>query len=191
MFYCGYSNCDLANGPGARVSIFTSGCSLKCHGCSNPESHDRYYGAEFDEDAKARLIKDLGNSYIEGLSILGGDPLEPYNVYDVTELCKEVKERYPDKTIWLWTGRKKEKVENLPIMRYLDVVVSDPYIEKFNTGKCKYRGSSNQRVWLATTGKPYDAEPLEDEHHMNEQLTENGGEIKGEASGSCSIACGV
>ena len=191
MFYCGYSNCDLANGPGARVSIFTSGCSVGCKNCSNPESHDRYYGKEFDAESKEKLLKDLGNSYIKGLSILGGDPLEPYNVDDVTALCKEVKEKYPEKTIWLWTGRKKEKVEHLPIMQYLDIVVSDPYIEKFNTGKCKYRGSSNQRVWWAKTGEPYTDEPLEDEHHMNEQLTENGGEIKGTASGSCSLTCGV
>ena len=191
MRYHGYSNCDLANGPGARVSLFVQGCSLHCSGCFSPDTWDENGGEEFDEDAKARLMKDLGNSYITGLSLLGGDPLEPYHLDDVTELCKEVKERYPDKTIWLWTGRKKEKVENLPIMRYLDVVVSDPYIEKFNTGKCKYRGSSNQRVWWAKTLEPYTNEPLEDDHHMNEQLTENGGEIKGETSGSCSIACGA
>ena len=97
MYYCGYSNCDLANGPGARVSLFTSGCSLNCKFCSNPESHDRYYGAEFDDEAKAQLLKDLGNSYIQGLSILGGDPLEPYNVDEVTALCKEIKEKYPSR----------------------------------------------------------------------------------------------
>lgn len=194
MRYHGYSNCDLANGPGARVSLWCQGCSMQCSGCFSPDTWDRFGGAEFDETVKAQLLKDLGNSYIQGLSILGGDPLEPYNVDEVTALCKEIKEKYPTKTIWLWTGRKKEKVENLPIMQYLDVVVSDPYIAKFNNGRCKYRGSSNQRVWWAKTGKPYDAEPLEDEHHMNEQLTENGGEIKGEASGSasgsCSLTCG-
>lgn len=190
MRYHGYSNCDLANGPGARVSLWCQGCSMQCSGCFSPDTWDQFGGAEFDETVKAQLLKDLGNSYIQGLSILGGDPLEPYNVDEVTALCKEIKEKYPTKTIWLWTGRKKEKVENLPIMQYLDVVVSDPYIAKFNNGRCKYRGSSNQRVWWAKTGKPYDAEPLEDEHHMNEQLVENGGEIKGEASGSCSLTCG-
>lgn len=190
MRYHGYSSCDLANGRGARVSLWCQGCETHCAHCFSPETWDRNGGEPFTEEVKERLLRDLSNSYIQGLSILGGDPLEPYNVDDVTALCKEVKEKYPTKTIWLWTGRKKEKVENLPVMQYLDVVVSDPYIAKFNNGRCKYRGSSNQRVWWAQTGKPYDAEPLEDEHHMNEQLTENGGEIKGEASGLCSLTCG-
>lgn len=160
MNYCGYSPCDLANGVGARVSLFVSGCSLHCKGCFSPSTWDRNYGKEFDTPAKERLFDDLSNKFIAGLSILGGDPLEPYNIEPITQLCKEIKEKFPEKTIWLWTGRKKEKVINLPIMQYLDIVVSGPYIEKYNTNNTKYRGSSNQEIWWAKNGEPYESENL-------------------------------
>ena len=76
MFYCGYSNCDLANGHGARVTLFVSGCEKHCKNCFSPSSWNRYAGNPFDEDMKVKLFKDLSNSYIEGLSLLGGEPLE-------------------------------------------------------------------------------------------------------------------
>lgn len=175
MRYHGYSNCDLANGHGARVTLFVQGCSLHCKGCFSPATWDKDGGKPFTDVEKNRLFKDLSEPYIEGLSLLGGDPLEPYNVEEVTELCREVKERFPNKTIWLWTGRTKKHVENLPIMQFLDVVVSEPYVEKFNNNRTKYRGSSNQKVWWAKTKEPYTDEILETENTQNrnvEKVTE-------------------
>ena len=154
MNYIGYSNCDLANGEGARVSLFVSGCTMRCKGCFSKESWDFEAGKPFDSLMVQRVLKDLSSSYIKGLSILGGDPLEEANIETVTELCRKVKEIYPHKTIWLWTGRKKEKVEVLPIMQYLDIVISEPFIEKYKFNG-KYMGSSNQKIWIAKTGEPY------------------------------------
>lgn len=170
MNYCGYSNCDLSNGHGARVSLFVSGCEKHCKNCFSPSSWDRFYGKPFDEEMKAKLFKDLSDPYIEGLSLLGGDPLETYNIEEVTELCHEVKERFPNKTIWLWTGLKKEKVLGLPIRKYLDVVISDPYVEKFKF-KGRYMGSSNQRIWNASDGSPYNEDGgMLNEHSSKEYV---------------------
>lgn len=171
MKYSGYSSCDLANGSGARVSLFVSGCEIHCHNCFSPSTWDRNNGLPFDDKAKERLFNDLSNSYIDGLSLLGGDPLEAYNVDEVTELCKEVKKRFPNKTIWLWTGRTKKHVDHLPIMQYLDVVISEPYVDKLNSNKTRYRGSTNQKIWWAKTGEAYTDETLESEHNQNKQPT--------------------
>lgn len=157
MNYCGYSNCDLANGRGARVTIFISGCSLHCKNCFSPSSWDPNAGEPFTEQTKEKLFKDLSNSYVDGLSVLGGDPLESYNFEEVTNLCKEVKEKFPNKSIWLWTGRKKEKVEKLDICKYVDIIISEPYIDHLNF-KGKYMGSSNQKIWWAKNGNPYEDE---------------------------------
>ena len=162
MNYIGYSSCDLANGEGARVSLFVSGCTMRCKGCFSVDSWDFEAGKPFDNIMVNKVLKDLSNSYIKGLSILGGDPLEEKNIDTVFELFKKVNESYPDKTIWLWTGRKKEKVENLPIMKYLDIVISEPFIEKFKFNG-KYMGSSNQKIWYAKDGSKYDI-CLESEH---------------------------
>ena len=155
MNYSGLSLCDLASGPGARVSLFVSGCTVRCPNCYNPEAWDFNYGKPFDDQTKQKIIDRLKNDYIAGVSILGGDPLEPENIETVTEFCKQLKQLYPNKSIWLWTGRTKHKVENLPIMQYIDVVCSEPYVDKL---KCNghYYGSSNQKVWWAKTKQPYD-----------------------------------
>ena len=170
MFISGFSPCDLANGDGARVSLFVSGCSLHCKGCFSPETHNRNYGQEFDTDFKEKVFKALENKYIKGLSLLGGDPLEDYNLDEVTELCKEVKAKFPQKTIWLWTGRKQSYVQSLSIIEYLDVVISEPYIEKKQCNG-KYFGSSNQKIWWAKTGEPFDVQ-LETEHSVKYEKAE-------------------
>lgn len=170
MNYCGYSNCDLANGRGARVTIFISGCSLHCKNCFSPSSWDPNAGEPFTEQTKEKLFKDLSNSYVDGLSVLGGDPLESYNIEEVTNLCKEVKEKFPNKSIWLWTGRKKEKVEKLDICKYVDIIISEPYIDHLNF-KGKYMGSSNQKIWWAKNGKPYEDEgDMYNEHSSKEYV---------------------
>lgn len=148
MNYIGISDFDTANGPGVRVSLFVSGCRLHCRGCFNPESWDFEAGKHYDETVKARLLKALEEEYVEGLSLLGGDPLEPENVDELTELCQAVREKFGNKkSIWLWTGRTYEKVKDLPIFQYIDTVVDGPFVEKYKVEEPgKWFGSSNQRV---------------------------------------------
>lgn len=147
MNYSGINFCDTANGPGVRVSLFVSGCSLHCKGCFNKEAWDRQYGKPFTDETLNTLLEALREPYVDGLSLLGGDPLEPYNEAVVERICSLVRDRFPDKTIWLWTGRKYEEVKDKPIMKYIDVLVDGPFIEKFKTNEQgKYYGSSNQRV---------------------------------------------
>ena len=105
MNYIGLSSCDTANGPGVRVSLFVSGCTLRCKGCFNPESWDFSAGKPFTEETVETIFRFLDEPYVAGLSILGGDPLEESNVPVVTDLARRVKERYGDKRdVWLWTG---------------------------------------------------------------------------------------
>ena len=147
MNYSGINFCDTANGPGVRVSLFVSGCSLHCEGCFNKEAWDRQFGKPFTDETLNTLLEALREPYVDGLSLLGGDPLEPYNEAVVERICSLVRDRFPDKTIWLWTGRKYEEVKDKPIMKYIDVLVDGPFIEKFKTNEQgKYYGSSNQRV---------------------------------------------
>lgn len=147
MNYSGINLCDTANGPGVRVSLFVSGCSLHCKGCFNKEAWNRQFGKPFTDETLNTLLEALREPYVDGLSLLGGDPLEPYNEAVVERICSLVRDRFPDKTIWLWTGRKYEEVKDKPIMKYIDVLVDGPFIEKFKTNEQgKYYGSSNQRV---------------------------------------------
>ena len=145
MNYSGLNFYDTANGEGIRVSLFVSGCSLHCKGCFNKESWDRAYGKEFTEDTIESILKALESPWITGLSILGGDPLEDYNIPTESHLVALVKERNPAKTIWLWTGRHYEKIKDLPMMKHIDVLITEPFIER---KKCngQYYGSSNQRI---------------------------------------------
>ena len=155
MNYAGLNTCDATNGEGLRVSLFVSGCSMNCKGCFNKEAQDPNYGKFFDKEAFYTLLGALNEPYIEGLSLLGGDPLEPCNIATVGDLVRSVKGWYPNKTIWLWTGRKYEDVQHLPLMQYIDVIVDGAFIEKKKVEpsrrKCneQWKGSSNQRViWL-------------------------------------------
>lgn len=152
MNYCGFSKYDTANGPGVRVSIFVSGCTLHCKGCFNPESWDFKAGKPFDSEARRMLFKALENPYVKGLSILGGDPFEEGNLDAVTELVREFRKRFRNaKDLWIWSGRTKEKLESDPrkkfILEHCDVLVDGPFIEKLKlTKQGEFKGSSNQRV---------------------------------------------
>ena len=95
---------DISNGPGVRVSIFMQGCTFNCKNCFNPETHSFEGGKEFTEERIQRVIELCGQEYIEGLSVLGGEPLHPRNIEGTTELVKAFKKAYPDKTCWVWTG---------------------------------------------------------------------------------------
>lgn len=148
MNYIGLSSCDTANGPGVRVSLFVSGCTLRCKGCFNPESWDFSAGKPFTEETVETIFRYLDEPYVAGLSILGGDPLEESNIPVVTDLARRVKERYGDKRdVWLWTGRIYEKHVDLPLWQWVDTVVDGPFVEKRKvTQKGLWYGSDNQRV---------------------------------------------
>ena len=151
MNYSGINTCDSTNGDGLRVSLFVSGCSLHCRGCFNKDAWDKNYGKEFTEDTMDTLLEALRSPWIDGLSILGGDPLEDYNIPTVNYIVCLVKELYPEKTIWLWTGRKYENIKDIPLLDGVDVLITEPFIER---KKChgKYYGSSNQCVYRKLAG---------------------------------------
>lgn len=153
MNYIGFSKYDTANGPGVRVSLFVSGCTLHCKGCFNQDSWDFNAGKPFDLDAYQDLFKALDNEYIAGLSILGGDPFEEANMPIVFGIVQEFRNRFKNtKTIWIWSGRKYEHLKDhylaAAILERCDVLVDGPFIEHFkvNPAEHKYFGSSNQRV---------------------------------------------
>ena len=148
MHYIGLSSCDTANGPGVRVSLFVSGCTLRCKGCFNPESWDFEAGKPFTEETVETIFRYLDEPYVAGLSILGGDPLEESNIPVVTDLARRVKERYGKKRdVWLWTGRIYDKYADLPLWQWVDTVVDGPFVEKRKvTQKGLWYGSDNQRV---------------------------------------------
>ncbi len=148
MHYIGLSSCDTANGPGVRVSLFVSGCTLQCKGCFNPESWDFDAGKPFTEETVETIFRYLDEPYVAGLSILGGDPLEESNIPVVTDLARRVKERYGTKRdVWLWTGRIYDKYADLPLWQWVDTVVDGPFVEKRKvTQKGLWYGSDNQRV---------------------------------------------
>lgn len=137
---------DIANGPGVRVSLFVSGCRNRCPGCFNPETWSFTYGQEFTHETLLELERMLKNPNIEGLSILGGDPFEPENRERVDTICKLIWLYHPDKSIWVWTGYLYEDLKDLPVMKYIDVLVDGPFVEELKDLRLKWRGSSNQRV---------------------------------------------
>ena len=140
---------DVANGPGCRVSLFVSGCRNRCEGCFQPETWDFNYGERVTNKTEEKIFDMLCNPQIKGLSILGGDPFEPENIAGVYVLCKDVKERFPEKTIWVWTGYLWEDIISTStqlVMKYIDVLVDGPFIESRKNLMLPYCGSDNQRV---------------------------------------------
>ncbi len=137
---------DIANGPGVRVSIFFQGCAFHCKNCFNPETHDFNQGIEFTEKTIMQIIKLCQEDYIKGLSILGGEPLHPININGTKKLVQKMKEKYPNKTIWLWTGYKIEKIEEKEILNKIDVLIDGPFEEELYDPNLKWKGSKNQRV---------------------------------------------
>lgn len=145
MNYLELNKYDTANGPGIRVSLFIAGCTLKCKGCFNKESWDFNAGKPFTKDTLAKVYEYLSKPYITGLSILGGDPLEPQNQTGVLSLVNGVHTVFPNKTIWLWTGRTYKTIKSNPILNYIDTLVDGPYIEHLKED-LPFRGSSNQNI---------------------------------------------
>lgn len=137
---------SLSNGEGWRVVLWVSGCSHHCPGCHNQCTWDPNSGKLFDEKAKEKLFEWLSKPYIKGLTLSGGDPLYQGNRKEITELCKEVKNIFPEKDIWLYTGYKFEEIKDLETISYIDVVVDGEYIEKLRDITLPFRGSSNQKI---------------------------------------------
>lgn len=138
---------DISNGPGIRVSIFVQGCTFNCKNCFNPETHDFAGGNEFGQETIEHVLDLCENENIEGVSILGGEPMHPNNIDGVTKLAKQFKERFPQKTLWAWTGFSFEDyLKEKEICKYLDVVVDGQYMDGLRNPNLKWKGSSNQRV---------------------------------------------
>ena len=137
---------SIENGPGVRVSLFVSGCRNKCKGCFNPETWNFNYGEKFTWETVHEIERLLKNENVTGLSILGGDPFEPENQEWVETLCAYIKHNCPGKTIWVWSGYSFEDLYELPVMKYIDVLVDGRFEEDLKDLRLKYRGSSNQRV---------------------------------------------
>ena len=149
---------DISNGTGIRVSLFVQGCDRHCPGCFNPETWDFNGGKDFDSDTGNEILKLSKPDWISGLSVLGGEPLAPQNIKTVKTLCFGFKQKYPNKSIWIWTGytfdelRKNKDFQQL--LDYIDVLVDGPFIESQKDLSLKWRGSSNQHIWKkGGTGK--------------------------------------
>lgn len=137
---------DIANGPGVRVSLFVSGCRNKCKGCFNRESWDFNFGKKFTISTLTNLLLALDKPYISGLTILGGDPLEPENLPTVTSICRTIKTINDSKNIWIYTGYLYEDFQNLELFDYVDVVVDGKFIESEKDISLQFRGSKNQKI---------------------------------------------
>ena len=138
---------DISNGPGVRVSIFMQGCGFHCKNCFNPDTWNFEGGNEFNQETIDEVLNLCGESHIKGLSILGGEPMHPNNIEGTTMLAKAFKEKYPNKSIWAWSGFKfDEDLKDKEVMKYIDVLVDGQYKDELHDFTLKWRGSSNQRV---------------------------------------------
>ncbi len=146
MNYGKIKPCDVANGEGVRVSVFVSGCPHHCKGCFNPELWNYDAGQEFNCETIAKLLILCEKPYITGLSLLGGEPLDPHNMSMMNILCHVFKARFPHKDIWCYTGYTWENIKQLFIMKYIDILVDGQFVEELKDPRLRFRGSSNQRI---------------------------------------------
>lgn len=146
MRYHNITKEDMRNGDGLRVVLWVSGCNHCCRECHNPITWDPNGGLLFDESARQEIFDQLDKDYISGITFSGGDPLHPANRFDVRNLMMEINERYPKKTIWLYTGDLWENILYYPMMKYVDVVVDGEFVAEEKDSKLLWKGSRNQRV---------------------------------------------
>ena len=138
---------DISNGPGIRISIFMQGCAFNCKNCFNPETHDFKGGKEFTDETIAKVLDLCSKDYIAGLSILGGEPMHPINIEGTMRLAKAFKEKYPNKTVWVWTGFLVDRdLMDKEALKYIDVIVDGQYVDELRNPMLRWKGSSNQRV---------------------------------------------
>ncbi|MBO5302469.1 MAG: anaerobic ribonucleoside-triphosphate reductase activating protein [Lachnospiraceae bacterium] len=156
MNYSAIKYCDIANGTGVRTVLFVSGCRNHCKGCFQPETWDFNHGKPFTKEVEEEIIKSLQPTYIQGLTLLGGDPMEPENQKVLLPFVKKIKETCPDKDIWAYTGYLADKdlvldgkcytKDTTEFLSYIDVLVDGPYKEEEYSIMLKFKGSANQRV---------------------------------------------
>lgn len=156
MNYAEIKNCDIANGPGVRVSLFVSGCTHHCKGCFNQVAWDFDYGQPFTQQTVDEILDMLKPDYIRGLTLLGGEPFEPQNQGPIVELLRQIKEKMPEKSIWAFSGylldrdilsgRLGDWETTREYLSYLDVLVDGPFVEEKKNLTLRFRGSENQRV---------------------------------------------
>lgn len=156
MNYATIKNCDIANGPGVRVSLFVSGCTHRCKGCFNEVAWDFDYGEPFTQDTIDTILQMLAPDYVQGITLLGGEPFEPQNQPAILVLLRQIKNKYPQKSIWAFSGYLFDKdilsgrLGSWEITRecigYLDVLVDGPFVEAKKDLRLRFRGSSNQRI---------------------------------------------
>lgn len=146
MRYHNITHDDMLNGDGLRVVLWVAGCTHRCPQCHNPITWDIEGGIPFDEAAKEEIFTALDKEYISGITFSGGDPLHPANRADVATLILEIHAKYPQKTIWLYTGYVWEEIKTLPYMQYVDVLVDGPFLVGEKDVKLHWRGSANQQV---------------------------------------------
>lgn len=153
MHYATIKNCDIANGPGVRVSLFVSGCTHHCPGCFNEVAWDFSYGEAFTEDTEEMILQMLAPDYIRGLTLLGGEPFEPENQGAIVKLLRRVRQKYPKKSIWAFSGYLFDRDilsgrlgDTAEYLSYLDVLVDGPFVEAQKDLSLRFRGSRNQRL---------------------------------------------
>ena len=156
MNYATIKNCDIANGPGVRVSLFVSGCTHRCPGCFNEVAWDFNYGEPFTQQTIDSILSMLAPEHIRGLTLLGGEPFEPQNQGAIVELLRQIKAKYPQKSIWAFSGYLFDKdilSQRLgpweitkEYLSYLDVLVDGPFVESKKNLSLRFRGSENQRI---------------------------------------------
>ncbi|MCI5882940.1 MAG: anaerobic ribonucleoside-triphosphate reductase activating protein [Clostridiales bacterium] len=156
MNYADIKQYDVANGLGIRVSLFVSGCTHHCKNCFNKETWDFQYGNPFTEDEIHMILDYLKPSYVSGLSLLGGEPFEPENQEGLLPLVRKVKEVYPEKDIWCYTGYLLDEdicgkmLDHVPetreLLSYIDILIDGPFVEERKNLKIRFRGSDNQRI---------------------------------------------
>lgn len=156
MYYGEIKKCDIANGEGVRVSLFVSGCTHHCKGCFNRDTWDFSYGKEYTDETEQEILDALSPEYISGLSLLGGEPFEPQNQRELVRLLKKVRERFPGKTVWCYSGYLFDRELLSPsrarceytdeMLSMIDVLVDGRFIEAKKDIRLVFRGSSNQRI---------------------------------------------
>ncbi len=156
IHYGEIKNCDIANGPGVRISLFVSGCTNHCKNCFQPQTWDFKYGTPFTEETENKILDMLSRDYINGFTVLGGEPFEPSNQRALYPFLQRVSEQYPQKNIWMFSGFTFEELQSDgshprcevtdDILSLIDVLVDGRYDEDLKNLSLKFRGSSNQRL---------------------------------------------
>ena len=149
MNYHNITHDDMSNGDGLRVVLWLAGCEHHCDGCQNPITWNPDDGLKFDDRAKFEIFKELEKKYVAGITFSGGDPLHENNVEGVLKLIKEIRQKFPNKTVWLYTGYKLEELTGIKkeVANSCDVVVDGKFIKELADVNYPWAGSTNQKVW--------------------------------------------